>query len=104
MYLKFKARYVELNQSTSSSLSSQPTSKKSKAGGLKKLIRQVQSDSEDDMSPNAATASAGDPLRPWRAEFLSYLETLEAALPAGMSTIQWWGVSILYYTTPEICR
>jgi hypothetical protein len=27
-------------------------------------------------------------LWPWRAEFLSYLKTLEAALPAGMSTIQ----------------
>ena len=102
MYLKFKARYFELNQSMSSSSLLQPTSKKSKAGGLKKLIRQVQSDSEDDMPPNAATASAGDPLRPWRAEFLSYIETLEAALPAGMSTIQWWGVSIVYYTTPKL--
>jgi hypothetical protein len=61
MYLKFKAHYFELNQSMLSS-SSQPTSKKSKAGGLKKLIRQVQSDSKDDISPNAATASAGDPL------------------------------------------
>jgi len=54
------------------------------------------------MPPNAASTSAGDPLRPWRAEFLSYIETLEAALPAGMSTIQWWGVSIVYYTTPKL--
>jgi hypothetical protein len=100
MYLKFKARYFELNQSMSLLLS-QPTSKKSKAGGLKKLIQQVQSDSEDDMLPNAATASAGDPLQPWRAECLSYLKTLEAALPAGMSTIQWWGVSMVNYTTPK---
>jgi len=74
-----------------------PHSGKGKAGGLKKLIRQVQSDSEDDMPPNAASTSAGDPLRPWIREFLSYIETLEAALPAGMSTIQWWGVSIVYY-------
>jgi hypothetical protein len=62
MYLKFKACYFDLNQSTLS-LSLQPTSKKkkSKAGSLKKLIQQVQSDSEDDMPSDAATASAGDP-------------------------------------------
>jgi hypothetical protein len=95
MSLQFKARYFEMNQTTSSS--SQPASKRSKAGGLKKLIREVLSDSEYDLSTNPATSMAiGDPLRPWRAEFLSYLETIEAALPPGMSTIQWWGVSIAY--------
>jgi hypothetical protein len=81
-----------LNKAESSS--SQPTAKKSKAGGLKRLIREVLSDSDDDPTPNAATTMAvGDPSRPWRAEFSSYLKTIEAAPPAGMSTIRWWGVS-----------
>jgi len=94
--LKFKARYLELNQATSSSSSTQPATKQSKSGGLKKLIREVLSDSEDDASTNPTTSS-GDPSRPWRAEFLGYIETIEASLPAGMSTIQWWGVSSLCY-------
>lgn len=102
MYLKFKAHYFELNQSIVIVVSTHIQEKQS--WWSEKLIRQVQSDSEDDMSPNAAITSTGDPLRPWRAELLSYLETLEAALPAGMSTIQWWGVSIIYYNTPKIHR
>jgi hypothetical protein len=74
--------------------SSQQTTKKSRAGGLKKLIREVLSDSEDDLSTDPAPTSIGDPARPWRAEFLAYLETVEATPPAGMSTIRWWGVRI----------
>ncbi|KAG2067775.1 hypothetical protein BDR04DRAFT_1120249 [Suillus decipiens] len=76
---------------SSSSSSSEPTSKKSKAGALKKLIREVLSDSDDNDSSNTAIPSVRDPSRPWRAEFLSYLETIEAVPSAGMSTIQWWG-------------
>lgn len=98
MYLwKFKACHFELNTGTSSS-SSQPTAKKSRAGGLKKLIREVLSNSDDDSAPSTATTSVGDPSRPWRAEFTSYLETIEAAPPTGMSTIRWWGVSTVYAT------
>jgi hypothetical protein len=67
-------------------------------GGLKSLIREVLSDSEDDLSTNPTLASIGDPLRPWRAEFMSYIETIEAALPAGVTTIQWWGVRVLHTT------
>jgi hypothetical protein len=83
---------------------SQPASKKSKASGLKKLICEV-SDLEDDLSTNPVTSTAiGDPLRPWRVEFLSYLKTIEAAPLAGMSTIQWWGVSIAYAAlNPKFC-
>jgi hypothetical protein len=87
----FKQRYDELNQSL---VLLQPTTTKSKVGGLKKLIREVQSDSEDDsvvLEPGAM--SVGDPSKPWRAEFTSYIETIEAAPSAGMTTIQWWGVS-----------
>jgi len=51
---------------------------------------------------SSASASTGDPLRPWRVEFLSYLETIEAAPPAGMSTIQWWGVSVIPVGPQEV--
>jgi hypothetical protein len=51
--------------------SSQQATKKSRAGGLKKLIREVLSDSEDDLSTDPAPTSIGDPARPWRAEFLA---------------------------------
>ncbi|KIK47782.1 hypothetical protein CY34DRAFT_8650 [Suillus luteus UH-Slu-Lm8-n1] len=91
----FKARYIELNQVTSSM--SQHTTKPSRTGSLKKLIREVLSDSEDDSSTNPVPTSIGDPTRLWRAEFLAYLETVEAAPPSGMSTIQWWGINAQRY-------
>jgi hypothetical protein len=51
--------------------SSQQATKKSRAGGLKKLIREVLSDSEDDLSTDPAPTSFGDPERHWWAEFLA---------------------------------
>jgi hypothetical protein len=80
------------------SSTSQHTTKPSRTGSLKKLICKVLSDSEDDSSTNPVPTSIGDPTRPWRAEFLAYLETVEAAPPSGMSTIQWWGVRIFFAT------
>jgi hypothetical protein len=94
IHIKFKACHSKLNAAISSSLSSEPTTRKSKAGALKKLIQEVLSDSDDDDLSSTAIPSVRDPLRPWRTEFLSYLETFEAVPPAGMSMIQWWGVSI----------
>ncbi|KAG2351105.1 hypothetical protein BDR07DRAFT_1386545 [Suillus spraguei] len=44
---------------------------------------------------NPTLASIGNPLRPWRAEVMSYIETIEATLPAGMTIIQWWGLEEL---------
>ncbi|KAG2127399.1 hypothetical protein BD769DRAFT_1387846 [Suillus cothurnatus] len=85
----FKARYLQLNQVTSSM--SQHTTKPSRTGSLKTLICEVLSDSEDDLLANPVPTSIGDLTRPWRAEFLAYLETVEAAPPSGMSTIQWCG-------------
>ncbi|KAG1720921.1 hypothetical protein EDD22DRAFT_962677 [Suillus occidentalis] len=79
------------------SSSSEPTTRKSKAGALKKLIQEVLSDSDDNNSSNTASPSVRDPSRPWRAEFLSYLETIEAVPPTGMSTIQWWGINAPMY-------
>jgi hypothetical protein len=61
------------------------------------------SDGEDDtpIQRLQQKSKPTDPLRPWRVEFLSYIETLETTLLAGMSTIQWWGVSIVDYTAPQ---
>jgi hypothetical protein len=73
---------------------SQHTTKPSRTGSLKKLICEVLSDSKDDLLANPVPTSIGDLTRPWRAEFLAYLETVEAAPPSGMSTIQWCGVCI----------
>jgi hypothetical protein len=44
--------------------------------------------SEDESEADMDTASTGDPLELWKAEFLSYIETIEAAPPASMNTIQ----------------
>ncbi|KAG2358172.1 hypothetical protein BDR07DRAFT_1489780 [Suillus spraguei] len=76
----FKARYLELNEEGTSLLLLQPASKK-----------------KDDLSVNPTLASIGNPLRPWRAEVMSYIETIEATLPAGMTIIQWWGINALRY-------
>ncbi|KAG2049981.1 hypothetical protein BDR06DRAFT_1067076 [Suillus hirtellus] len=78
----FKACYHELNEEAMFLSSSQPTSKKSEAGGLKSLICKVISDLEDNLLMNPTPTSIGDPSQPWRAEFMSYLETIEVALPA----------------------
>ena len=73
-------------------LTSVPAVKKGKVSGLKKLIREVESDDEDEtLVPVMHT----DASKPWMTEFTCYLETLEAALASGMSMIQWWGVSRL---------
>ncbi|KAG2367560.1 hypothetical protein BDR07DRAFT_1372713 [Suillus spraguei] len=61
------------------------TTKQSRAGGLKNLICEVLSDSEDDSSTNPVPTSIGDPTRPWRAEFLAYLKMVEVALPSFLS-------------------
>jgi hypothetical protein len=67
--------------------------KKTNTAGLKKLIRAVESDDEDDV-PEVVTSTANfDPSKPWLPDFRQYIDTLEATLPVGMSTIQWWGVS-----------
>lgn len=69
---------------------------KSKTGGLKRLIRAVASDDEDE-SPEVTTSTLhADPTKLWRSEYRSYLDTVEATPPAGMTTIQWWGVSLCF--------
>ena len=76
-----------MNRKTSTSV---PVIKKGKVSGLKKLIREVESDDEDEV-PIPVTHA--DMSKPWMTEFTCYIETLEAALVSGMSIIQWWGVS-----------
>jgi hypothetical protein len=71
-------------------LTSVPAVKKGKVNGLKRLICEVESDDEDDITVPVVHS---DISKPWMTEFTHYLKTLEAALASGMSTIQWWGVS-----------
>jgi len=62
--------------------------KKGKASGLKKLIRETQSsDEDDDMGDFTAPTVQPDSAKPWRADFMNYIDTLEAKLPPGMTTI-----------------
>jgi hypothetical protein len=75
---------------------SQPSVKKGKASGLRKLIRETQSSDEDEDLRNSALAADPDPSKAWRADFKNYIDTLEAKPPPGMTTIQWWGVSTLH--------
>jgi len=73
----------------------QPSVKKGKASGLlRKLICETQSFDEGDDGSPSPTAATADPIRPWRADFMNYLNTVEAKPPPGMSIIQWWGVCI----------
>jgi hypothetical protein len=70
-----------------------PAVKKSKTGALKKLIREVESDDDDNEIPNVMASTANfDPLKPWLLDFRKYIDTLEAIPPPGMSTMRWWGV------------
>jgi hypothetical protein len=62
-------------------LTSVPAVKKGKVSGLKKLIREVESDDEDETPVLVVHTDAS---KPWMTEFTRYLETLEAALASGM--------------------
>ncbi|KAG2343984.1 hypothetical protein BDR05DRAFT_1018874, partial [Suillus weaverae] len=89
----FEQCYNELHQSLTLL---QPATTKSKVGGLKKLIQEVQSNLEDDSEAEPGAMSIRNPSKPWRAEFTNYIETIEAAPLAGMTTI-WWGINTLRY-------
>ena len=75
-----------------------PSVKKGKASGLRKLIHENQSSDEDESMDNSGMKANIDPSRPWYADFKNYIDMSEAKPPPGMSTVQWWGVSILFYT------
>ena len=68
----------------------------SNAGTLKKLIWQVQDiDSENEgLYDSQGTSINVNTAQPWCADFLQYIDTVQAPLPPGMSTIQWWGVRV----------
>ncbi|KAN0120573.1 Ribonuclease H-like domain containing protein [Russula decolorans] len=84
----FEARYLEMGKSVSTL---QPSIKKGKASGLRKLIRETQSSDKDEDSGPFTAAVATDPTRPWRVDFMNYLNTTEVKLPPEMTIIQWWG-------------
>ena len=92
---KFETRYLEISRSTSTP---QSQIKKGKASGLKNLIRQTQSSDEDEEINDSLPTSPPDLTKPWRTDFMNYVDTLEAKIPPGMSTIQWWGVRTHLYS------
>jgi len=51
------------------------TTTRCQIGGLKNLIRDVQSDDEDDVSDVPAAADL-DPSKPWSTDFKMYINTL----------------------------
>jgi hypothetical protein len=89
--MQFKARYLEMGKLMPTS---QQSAKKGKASGLRKLIRETQSLDDDEDFGNLALTTDADPSRLWHADFKNYVDTLEAKPLAGMTTVQWWGVSI----------
>lgn len=99
---QFKERYLSMQEKPSAS---EPVVTKGKTGGRKKLIREVLSDDEEPESstgsPLGAASSTND-VEPWRADFNAYIDSIEALRPAGMSTIQWWGVSLSRFTISAV--
>lgn len=77
-------------------LPTEPLVKKGKTNGLKKLIREVVSDDEEipPVGSILGTTGSANQVEPWRADFVAYMDSIEASWPANMSIIQWWGVSI----------
>lgn len=88
---QFQERYLAMNKEPSATA---PVVKKGKANGLKKLIREVDSDDEEltPVGSMPSAMSAVNKTEPWRADFKAYMDCIEASPPVGMSTIQWWGV------------
>ena|ERR1700721_60369 len=87
-FIQFKERYLEL---FGEGQASQPV-KKSASMKLKTLLREL---SSDDDEPSSSSATPVDPLRPWQKEFYQYFNTVDEL--NGLSIVQWWGVSQLYY-------
>jgi hypothetical protein len=74
-----------------------PSEKKGEASSLRKLIHEAQSSDDDNSMDDSTTTANTDPFRPWYADFKNYIDTLEVKPPPGMSTVQWWSVSIFHY-------
>ncbi|KAG2131866.1 hypothetical protein BD769DRAFT_1386572 [Suillus cothurnatus] len=85
-YVMTMAHYLKMGAHASAP---QTCIKKGKASSLKKLIHQTQSsDKDEDIRAAAPSVSA----KPWQADFMKYMDMVEAAPLSGMSTIQWWGI------------
>lgn len=96
--MQYKDRYEIVTASQVALMSRPPVPTKGKASTLKKLIREVISSDEDDAFGGITTGSSHTDyfvaVEPWRAGFNAYIDTIEADVPKGMSTVEWWGVSL----------
>lgn len=101
IFTQFRERWLEMKATVATSSGSL---KKGKASTLKKVIRHVLSDDEDNDTTSAAPAVGGGfNEQGWLNDFNAYWNTIEAALPAGMSTITWWGVCISHSSSNLPC-
>lgn len=71
-------------------------------GGIRNLICETQSSDKGDSMDKSAMMASTDPSRPWYADLKNYIDTLEAKSPLGMSTVQWWGLSIIFNLNSSI--
>ncbi|KAJ7730112.1 ribonuclease H-like domain-containing protein, partial [Mycena maculata] len=81
----FKERYTQLQVNSDKSA---PTTSTRAAPAQMKHRRC--STPTDDVDMGSTSATHIDPTRPWLDEFNEYLQARET-VPAGMSTIEWWG-------------
>jgi hypothetical protein len=79
---------MHANTTAKSTTTAQKT--KSTQPSRRRAVTPLDSDADADMSDLSATHI--DPLRPWLDEYQGNLAAREA-VPEGMSTIAWWGVS-----------
>lgn len=82
---QFQERYEEINKA-----GSKLSVKRSNKCGVKSLLREL-SDDKDDSDTTAMPSDDSD--ASWHLEFRGYLDAVHK-LPEGMTSIQWWGVSL----------
>jgi hypothetical protein len=85
-HYQFQERYEEMNKA-----GPKPSVKRSKKSSMKSLLREL-SDDDDDSDTTSMPSDNSD--APWHLEFRRYLDAVHE-LPEGMTSIQWWGVSLL---------
>ncbi|KAJ7028991.1 hypothetical protein C8F04DRAFT_1188093 [Mycena alexandri] len=91
----FKERHFEQEQ-TAASRQTTVSEKAELPSALRRTVSFTPDDPTEEVGSNHA-----DPSRPWRDEFQLYINMREA-VPAGMSSIAWWGVRLIDYTLGSI--
>ncbi|KAJ6587285.1 hypothetical protein B0H10DRAFT_1204461 [Mycena sp. CBHHK59/15] len=88
----FKQRYYEIQNTATTTSTAAPATRKPKASNAR-ARRELTPEEEDD---SALAATHLDTSQPWKDEFTAFLAVCET-VPAGMSTIEWWGRNYQHY-------